>query len=42
MPLRKKTTKTKYIIWAIIILLAVLMIISFNTQPEFNEVILYP
>jgi len=42
MPLRKKTNKTKYIIWAIIILLLVLMIISFSPQPEFNEVILYP
>ena len=41
MPL-KKTNKKKYIIWAIIIILLVLMIISFNPQPEFTETMLYP
>lgn len=43
MPLqRKKTNKQKYIIWAIIIVLLVLMVISFNPQPEFTETVLYP
>lgn len=42
MPLRKKTSKTKYIIWIIAIILLVLMIISFAPTPEFNEVVLYP
>ncbi len=43
MPLNKrKKNHTKYIIWAIIILLSVLMIISFAPNPEFTETVLYP
>ncbi len=43
MPLnRKKKNHTKYIVWAIVILLLVLMIISFEPAPEFTEMVLYP
>jgi len=43
MPLRKKRfTQKKLIIWAIIIALLVLMIISFAPHPEFTETVLYP
>ncbi len=42
MPLRKKTSNKKYIIWGIAIILLILMIISFAPNPEFNEVVLYP
>ena len=42
MPLRKKISNKKYIIWGIAIILLILMIISFALNPEFNEVVLYP
>lgn len=42
MPLRKKTSNKKYIIWGIVILILILMIISFAPTPEFNETVLYP
>ncbi len=42
MPLRKKTSNKKYIIWGIAIILLIFMIISFAPNPEFNEVVLYP
>jgi len=42
MPLHKKTSNKKYLIWAIAIVILALMIISFAPAPEFTEVILYP
>ena len=42
MPLRRKNNNVKYIIWIALIILLILMIISFSTQPELNEVVLYP
>ena len=43
MPLHKyKKNNKKYLIWAIIIALVVLMIISFPNKPVFTEVVLYP
>ena len=42
MPLRKKTSNKKYIIWGIVFIIIVLMIISFGPHPEFTETVLYP
>ena len=41
MPLRKRNNK-KYLIWAIIIGLILLMIVSIPNHPEFTEIVLYP
>ncbi len=44
MPLYRKKHKSgkKYIIWAIIILLLVLMFISLPPKPEITEIVLWP
>jgi len=42
MPLRKRPSNKKYLIWIAAIVLFALMIISFAPTPEFTEVILYP
>ena len=43
MPLRNKRKQNKkYLVWAIIILIVVLMIVSIPNKPEFTEVVLFP
>jgi len=43
MPIRKRNKKNrKYLIWAIIILIVALMVISMPNNPVFTEVVLFP
>ena len=43
MPIYKKKNKSKkLLIWAILIVLFILMVISFSVTPEMNEIVLWP
>lgn len=43
MPIRRKhRNKKKYLFWAILIVLVLLMIISFQSTPEMTEIVLWP
>ena len=43
MPIYKRKNKTKkFLIWAIIVVLVILMIVSFSPSPEMNEIVLWP
>lgn len=43
MPIRRREkNKKKFLIWTIIIILAIGMIWSFSNNPVFTEIVLYP